>query len=573
MSTSGNVAIRQVQAPPRPAARKVLIRPSPSMKAPLAKLPETSRRESIPRANPFPLADAPITESRRFASTAFDWRLPVACAACVAVALLVAIPPRIAAGGYLNHVSGAWATLADDVAHGILYRPLTSSLGYGGTRYFPLHFVLHGLLSHLGLSLRVAGHILSLGSAVVLVAGGAMALSKRGASPPLAWSAGLLALGSRTAFMAVAGIRGDLLPLALGVLGLALVPDRRSRQASVLPSALVLGAALLAKPTLVWAPAGALLALAVERRFRKAVELGATTLAFVGSGMLVAFWASHGEILTSLRACASGGGFSLSTLLGNLSYVRPGDLAWALGGVALTLTRGRKGISDPLCAGGLVALPVTVALHASKGIHVNVLIDTVALGALALGAAWADARSRRPLKRLVLIGATILGVAEALVLDGMFIAPGELEQAVASLPAGPGPVLSEQPWIPLLAGERPFLLDAFSVAQTRKSTPSVDRDLLDRLDHCRFKSVVLLGRADKVPWQYDENMGPGFTDHLLASYFLDRIAGAHAFYLPRCGSTGALAPPRNAGAETVVDRGTRPSRIDRVRAWIDSLRR
>src|SRR5690349_3712070 len=75
-----------------------------------------------------------------------SWRVQIlwSCAAAAALALLAVEPQRIIQGGYLNHVSGVWATLADDVAHGVVYRPLVSDLGYGGTRYFPLYFTLHG---------------------------------------------------------------------------------------------------------------------------------------------------------------------------------------------------------------------------------------------------------------------------------------------------------------------------------------------------------------------------------------------------------------------------------------------
>jgi hypothetical protein len=123
-------------------------------------------------------------------------RLAFLCAALLAAVLLVVIPQRIAQGGYLNHVSGAWAALASDFAHGVLYRPLLSQLGYGGTRYFPAHIVLHGLLMRLGLSVRTAGHLLPLAAACLLVGGGAKGLAARGARPALAWALALLALAS-----------------------------------------------------------------------------------------------------------------------------------------------------------------------------------------------------------------------------------------------------------------------------------------------------------------------------------------------------------------------------------------
>ena len=42
--------------------------------------------------------------------------------------------------------SHTWTALAWDFAHGEFYRPPLGPEGYGGTRYTPLLFVVHGLL-------------------------------------------------------------------------------------------------------------------------------------------------------------------------------------------------------------------------------------------------------------------------------------------------------------------------------------------------------------------------------------------------------------------------------------------
>src|SRR5262249_5094014 len=44
---------------------------------------------------------------------------------------------------FLDDASGNWTALAKDLTAGVFYRPLQSDAGYGGSRYFPLHFVLH----------------------------------------------------------------------------------------------------------------------------------------------------------------------------------------------------------------------------------------------------------------------------------------------------------------------------------------------------------------------------------------------------------------------------------------------
>jgi hypothetical protein len=511
------------------------------------------------------MSESKSSWSAPFRFVAADQRLPLACGAAIALAALFVIPYRISQSGYLTDVSGAWATLADDVAHGVLYRPLVSDLGYGGTRYFPLEFTLHGLLVYLGIPLRPAGHLLSLLSAGTLVAAGVLGLLRRGAPRTLSLAAGALTLASRSAFMGAAGIRGDILPVALGVLGLALVPRKRSE--SFVPAAICLALSVLAKPTLIWAPAGAFIALALSGEVRRAFLLEALAGAITLSGLAVAHLVSHGEMLPSFQACASGGGFSLSILLGSFNLVRPGELGWIVSGIGLTLFRGRRAFEHPFCAALLCCVPTTLLLYTSRGMHVNHLIDLASLGALAVGAAVAELGDRR-WPRFVLAAATTLGVAEAVLLDGMVLRRGELERAAAAIPTGPGPILSEQPWIPLLAGERAVLLDAYALVLTRRVSPSLERDLFGRLDQRSFRAVVLIGRAETAGVWYDDiRFGPGFKQHLLANYAYRGVAGAHAIYLPRAADGAApglrvQADPEGE-ADTVLNRGGRPNAVRR----------
>ena len=72
----------------------------------------------------------------------------------------------------LDQVSGIWAAMASDLSHGTFYRPLYSeALGYGGARYFPLHFVLLGELMRFG-NIVTVGHLLDLTALLLLLAGG-----------------------------------------------------------------------------------------------------------------------------------------------------------------------------------------------------------------------------------------------------------------------------------------------------------------------------------------------------------------------------------------------------------------
>ena len=71
----------------------------------------------------------------------------------------------------LDRASGVWTSLAMDMADGLSYRPLVGEGGYGGTRYFPLHFLLHAALIKWGEDPVNSGYFLAIASAVALLFG------------------------------------------------------------------------------------------------------------------------------------------------------------------------------------------------------------------------------------------------------------------------------------------------------------------------------------------------------------------------------------------------------------------
>src|SRR5712672_2180790 len=76
--------------------------------------------------------------------------------------------------------SGTWTGLAVDLANGEFYRPLVSDDGFGGTRYFPLHVVLHASAIKLGLGPVVAGHLISLVSLIAILVAAYLLLRRMG---------------------------------------------------------------------------------------------------------------------------------------------------------------------------------------------------------------------------------------------------------------------------------------------------------------------------------------------------------------------------------------------------------
>src|SRR5689334_12527807 len=71
----------------------------------------------------------------------------------------------------MDHVSGVWTTMAQDLLHGVFYRPVAGPLGYGGTRYMPLFFSLQALFWNIFDSWRAAGRLICGGSILALLGG------------------------------------------------------------------------------------------------------------------------------------------------------------------------------------------------------------------------------------------------------------------------------------------------------------------------------------------------------------------------------------------------------------------
>ncbi len=125
-----------------------------------------------------------------------------AASAALALATALRLPAAWESGNALNHVSGVWLTLADDLARGTLYRPLHApGGGYGGTRYFPLAFALEGGLVRMGVPLLAAGYAASLAAGLLLVVGAFLLLRALGI--PLRRAAAFAPLG-------LAGFAGQL---------------------------------------------------------------------------------------------------------------------------------------------------------------------------------------------------------------------------------------------------------------------------------------------------------------------------------------------------------------------------
>jgi len=405
-----------------------------------------------------------------------------------------------------THTSGVWIALADDVAHGDFYRPLQSELGTGGTRYMPLFFVLHGALIKAGLAPLTAGVLLTLGSAAALVMAIAALLRRLEVPRAIAWPAALLLPGAVSFEMMLLTVKGDFLAAALNLAGVAVALDwrRAGGHARLLLAAALFAAAFLTKITTVFGLAAVCVWLAGRREWRPAARLlGASGLLML-AGVGLALWASDGRMLASFRTVASGDtdwSFALTAPLRFLSECGGDPLACILfvgaAGAVVLAPAGDRGLFRWF-AGATAA--VTLVIFASPGTGANHLIDPLALAVTGLALLLGRADRGRAWSGLA-VAAFGLGVAVTWLpgvpsIRSFFIRHHRPEIAAveefarrAGAPARP--MFSENPVIPIIAGERPFVADLFNLELMVRRDPARRRELLDWLRTGKFSSVVL----------------------------------------------------------------------------------
>ncbi len=421
--------------------------------------------------------------------------------------------------------SGTWTALAVDLAHGELYRPLVSDDGFGGTRYFPLHVVLHASAIKLGLGPVVAGHLISLGSLIAILVAAYLLLRRMGVQRSLSVCACTLTLGLYSQQLALVEVRGDLLPAALNLWGLVVFVSSRRKLGL---TAALFTLAFLAKMTTVFGAVAVALSLLFAGQRKAALRFIGSMALGCAAGLLAVHIASGGRALQAITAVASGGASWVQILLCapllTLQIVLPSDLILAV--LALGTVAGLPGQDrrDVLPRAVLTTGFITLVMYGSPGVDRNHLIDFDFIAMVLLVAS--GARGRIPLAQAM----TGLSLAVLIMVPTILRQPPPqrttIEKVIAETRSGSGPLLTENPWWAILAGERPFMLDAFNLRIMADRDPEVARALYTRLDTRFFRAVILEMPLDQPEfiwgdrWYGDVHFGKEFPEHLTANYEL-----------------------------------------------------
>src|SRR5262245_51185813 len=150
-------------------------------------------------------------------------RLIVWVAALAVIVLIADSIISIATGTYLNLGSGVWLALARDTYDGVFYRPLWNGTEYGGTRYFPMLFVLTAGLMRLGVGTVAAGVTVSMIGLVAMAAAVALFLKRLALSPSLVIAGTTLSVAPYFVHQTAFAVRSEPLAAAFAVFGLAAI--------------------------------------------------------------------------------------------------------------------------------------------------------------------------------------------------------------------------------------------------------------------------------------------------------------------------------------------------------------
>ena len=464
-----------------------------------------------------------------------------------------------------GNTSGVWSALAHDLAKGILYRPVFSEYGYGGTRYMPLFFVLHGALIFLFHNPVITGFILTLLSAAFLDAGVYALLRTLGIKPEVAAPFSVLAHASISFQLITLEIRCDFLAAALNAWGIvcALKHERDSAESTLIFSSLGFAGAVLTKFTTMGGLATIIIYFLLKRRKISAAKLSLYTIVLVGIAISWLHIASSGNALAAFKACAGGGinfaygikspiWFAAATVQDPFFLI---ILVFALFFAAKT-SRTRLNAFPYLYF--WVTFITTIGVFASPGTDSNHLIDLLIASVLILG--FQFARTTR-YDRAFKWG---FGIISILILLSWLPGTPSIKDHVARvgkptrntveyiknrLETRTENILSENPLLPILFGQHPIVLDCFSLRLLAQKYPIILEDFTKRINTRYFGAIILLDWSGAPLDQLEEAMEehaslgvdrfygevhfqPGFLGLLKKHYYLSFVKRPYVIYEP-----------------------------------------
>ncbi|HUK36784.1 MAG TPA: hypothetical protein VLV86_22870 [Vicinamibacterales bacterium] len=409
-----------------------------------------------------------------------------------------------------NAASGTWTALAWDFAHGELYRPVLSPSGFGGTRYMPLMFMLHGLLIRLQIDPVHSGVLLMQATVVLASFALYLALRAAGVTRALALPFALTPWAGVTYQKFFTDMRADYLAAAFVVAGVAAAcmasRDTRSRWLWCAGAACVLGT--LTKFTAIVFVLPIACAFAAGGSRLRAVRFAAATLGVCVLMLGALQWASAGRLLENIDATMTAGmqladfwRRGIPTFLAQLGGDPMIGAPFVLAVWSLVVAARRRGWSTP-DSYFLTAAVITCVIYASPGTSSNHMIELQIATTVAVAVAVERGRLADRAVGAVYGVLVVIMIALALPLPGMpsptrtlrLLGPHQratVDAIAAEFFPRAAPYLSLNPMVPVLLHERSMVLDAFNLNLFVVENTAAGRDLRSRIHAQSFAAVVV----------------------------------------------------------------------------------
>lgn len=204
-------------------------------------------------------------------------------------------------------------------------------------------------------------------------------------------------------------------------------------------------------------------------------------------------------------------------------------------GVVAVVTAGLRRRFGPYELAFCLLLPILVVVMRDVGAYENHLLDLEVLAGIEVAALWSTVGGLRrgQALRLLIAACVVLPTLNALryaaLPDARRAASHELRgradprYAKRPLPeetASGTCVLYEDASLPILAGQRPTVLDAFILHRLQRADPAALDALVDRIDRGTFDSIVLGFPLTNAGWFATLDFGTALANAMRANYRL-----------------------------------------------------
>jgi hypothetical protein len=319
------------------------------------------------------------------------------------------------------------------------------------------------------------------------------------------------------------------------------LPCRKEQRPSTVTAAIFFSLAFAAKITTVFGVAAGFLALFLAGNRKAAFRLAVLTAVGYAMTLGLIYAVSGGRVVEIFRACAGGGTdwkyFVQSPIWLTSHFIAHDPIGFAIVAIALGGFLGMIAAvwRDLSSMAMLTTLAIALFIFGSPGTSVNHLIDLVVTSVVYLMVQIV--RGRIPRGFIVGWMSVLALVSGIQCLDrfrdtSYLSRKTEMSKAVAAIGTVNGPILAEDPLIPLMAGKRPYVLDSWMLRLITDNDPAAMQRLQGELQARKFPVVVLTTDPNRDGGRYLEErvFGTGFVSPLLLNYELSETVGRFRVY-------------------------------------------